>query len=181
MLNTIFTFKDSPSSDCRIVSCFFLPKHLRDQEQLVILMQLLAHWWWPLVLATASLILLALIALLVPGWRLSQRLIAMGGVQLACIALIILPIISEARQRPLKEAAMIAKEAEASVVSQGIRMPSFSFYRQAITPETAPVEGQWVLISVTRLHELKALNVPLEIQAAGPGWRLIALLGPRTI
>jgi len=157
------------------------PKHLRDQEQLVILMQLLAHWWWPLVLATASLILLALIALLVPGWRLSQRLIAMGGVQLACIALIILPIISEARQRPLKEAAMIAKEAEASVVSQGIRMPSFSFYRQAITPETAPVEGQWVLISVMRLHELKALNVPLEIQAAGPGWRLIALLGPRTI
>jgi len=122
-----------------------------------------------------------LIALLVPGWRLSQRLIAMGGVQLACIALIILPIISEARQRPLKEAAMIAKEAEASVVSQGIRMPSFSFYRQAITPETAPVEGQWVLISVMRLHELKALNVPLEIQAAGPGWRLIALLGPRTI
>jgi hypothetical protein len=60
-------------------------------------------------------------------------------------------------------------------------MPSFSFYRQAITPETAPIEGQWVLISVTRLHELKALNVPLEIQAAGPGWRLIALLGPRTI
>jgi len=38
-----------------------------------------------------------------------------------------------------------------------------------------------VLISVTRLHELKALNVPLEIQAVGPGWRLIALLEPRTI
>ena len=60
-------------------------------------------------------------------------------------------------------------------------MPSFSFYRQAVTPETPPVKGQWVLISVTRLRELTARNGPLEIQAAGPGWRLIALLGTRTI
>jgi hypothetical protein len=61
----------------------------------------------------------------------------MGGVQLACIALIILPLLSEARQRPLKEAALIAKEAQADVVSQGVRMPSFSFYREAITQEQA--------------------------------------------
>ena len=157
------------------------PKHLRDQEQLLLLMQLLAHWWMPLALATISLVLLALIALVVPGWRLSQRLIALGGVQLACIALITLPILSEARQRPLKKAALIAKEAQADVVSQGVRMPSFSFYREAITREKPPIQGQWVLISVTRIHELQALQIPLEIKAAGPGWRLIALAGPRAI
>jgi 4-amino-4-deoxy-L-arabinose transferase-like glycosyltransferase len=157
------------------------PKHLRDQEQLILLMQLFAHWWMPLALATISLVLLALIALFVPGWRLSQRLIALGGVQLACIALITLPVLSEARQRPLKEAALIAKAAQADVVSQGVRMPSFSFYRNAITEEKSPVEGQWVLISVTRIHELQARQIPLEIKAAGPGWRLIALPGPKPI
>ena len=135
----------------------------------------------PLALATISLVLLALIALVVPGWRLSQRLIALGGVQLACIALITLPILSEARQRPLKKAALIAKEAQADVVSQGVRLPSFSFYREAITREKPPIQGQWVLISVTRIHELQALQIPLEIKAAGPGWRLIALAGPRAI
>jgi len=95
--------------------------------------------------------------------------------------LIILPLLSEARQRPLKEAALIAKEAQADVVSQGVRMPSFSFYREAITQEKAPVVGQWVLISVTRIHELQSRQIPFEIKAAGPGWRLIALPGPKAI
>lgn len=151
------------------------PKHLRDQEQLILLFQLITVWWWPLTFATISLSLLALIAVFAPTWRLSQRLIALGGVQLACIALIVLPILSEARQRPLKQAALIAKEAQADVVSQGVRMPSFSFYRNAITPESPPLRGQWVLISVTRIHELQAQQIPLEVKAAGPGWRLIAL------
>jgi len=157
------------------------PKHIRDQEQLILLLQLIANWWWPLVLATLSLVLLSLIALFAPGWRLSQRLIGMGGVQLACIALIILPLLSEARQWPLKEAALIAKAAQADVVSQGVRMPSFSFYREAITQEQEPVVGQWVLISVTRIHELQSRQIPFEIKAAGPGWRLIALPGPKAI
>ena len=157
------------------------PKHLRDQEQLILLFQLITAWWWPLTLATVSLGLLALIAVFAPAWRLSQRLIALGGVQLACIALIVLPILSEARQRPLKQAALIAKEAQADVVSQGVRMPSFSFYRNATTPESPPLQGQWVLISVTRIHELQALQIPLEVKATGPGWRLIALIGPPSI
>jgi hypothetical protein len=38
------------------------PKHIRDQEQLILLLQLIANWWWPLVLATLSLVLLSLIA-----------------------------------------------------------------------------------------------------------------------
>ena len=54
-------------------------------------------------------------------------------------------------------------------------MPSFSFYRGAITREQAPRPGQWVLISVQRLPELTALGIPLSIKATGPGWRLIAL------
>ena len=157
------------------------PNHLRDQEQLLLLVQLINHWWLPLAFAAVSLSLLSLVAMLIPRWSLSQRLVALGGVQLACIALIVLPILSEARQRPIKDAALIAKEAQADVVSQGVRMPSFSFYRGAITREKTPIQGQWVLISVSRIHELKALQIPLEVKAAGAGWRLIALLDPEVI
>ncbi|MBU25580.1 MAG: glycoside hydrolase [Gammaproteobacteria bacterium] len=150
------------------------PSHLRDQEQLIALIQLMTEWRIPLTAAILSLLLLSLTALMIPKWHLSQRLITLGGVQLVCIAIIILPLVSEARQQPLKEAALIAKEAKADVVSQGVRMPSFSFYRGAITKERVPIEGQWVLISVTLFHELEAINTAFEIKASGPGWRLIA-------
>ena len=158
-----------------------MPGNVRDEEQLVLLSHVIANWWWPLSIGLCALCALALAAFVVPRWHLSQRLLAMGGVQLALIALIVLPVLSEARQSPLKAAALIAKDAGADVVSQGVRMPSFSFYRQAITPEQPPKPGQWVLITVNRLPELNALGVPLEIKAAGPGWRLVALLGPRSI
>lgn len=156
---------------------FPMPNHPRDEEQLLLISQVLAQWGWPLALAVGLIALMALVVLWVPHWRLSQRLVAMGGLQLTLIALVILPLLSESRQRPLKNAALLAKDASAEVVSQGIRMPSFSFYRGAITPELAPKPGQWVLISVTRIHELKRIGRPLEVKAAGPGWRLIAIKG----
>ena len=138
------------------------------------LLQLMTEWRTPLAATSLGLLLLSLTALLVPNWQLSQRLITLGCIQLVCIAFIVLPLISEARQRPLKEAALIAKKAEADVVSQGVRLPSFSFYRGAITKEQPPTEGQWVLISLTRFQKLEALDTVFEIKASGPGWRLIA-------
>lgn len=155
-----------------------MPGSQRDEEQMLLLSQVLTHWWWPLSLATLAITLVAILVLLIPHWRLSQRLIAMGGIQLTLIALVVLPVISESRQRPLKEAALIAKDAGADVVSQGVRMPSFSFYRDAITREMPPKPGQWVLVSVDRIGEIQALGYRLEIKAAGPGWRLIAVNEP---
>ena len=156
-------------------------EYKRDQEQLALLLAIITQFRWPLLLSTSSFLFLAFLALGIPRWNLSQRLLALGGVQLACIALIILPVLSEARQRPLKEAALLAKEAKADVVSQGIRMPSFSFYRGEITREESPVAGQWVLVSIARLQELKSTGTSLEIKATGPGWRLIALSESKAI
>ena len=150
------------------------PNHLRDQEQLTMLLQLITEWRIPLAATSLGFLLLSLTALLVPKWQLSQRMITLGCVQLACIAFIVLPLISEARQRPLKEAALIARKAGADVVSQGVRMPSFSFYRGAITREQVPTEGQWILISLTRFKALEAPDTAFKIKASGPGWRLIA-------
>ena len=81
----------------------------------------------------------------------------------------------------MKDAALMAREANADVVSQGVRMPSFSFYRGAITREQAPTKGQWVLISATLFQELKTLDAAFKIKASGPGWRLIAPREPSKI
>jgi 4-amino-4-deoxy-L-arabinose transferase-like glycosyltransferase len=158
-----------------------MPGNQRDEEQILLLSQVLTNWWWPLSIGILTITGVAVLVLLIPRWRLSQRLIAMGGAQLTLITLVVMPVISESRQRPLKEAAMIAKDAGADVVSQGIRMPSFSFYRDAITRETPPKAGQWVLISVDRIKEIQSLGYSLEIKATGPGWRLIALNEPTPI
>lgn len=158
-----------------------MPTHPRDEEQLLLLSQVLMNWWWPLVGALAGISVLGVFTLLIPGWRVSQRLVAMGGLQLTLISLVVLPVLAESRQRPLKEAALLAKSAQAAVVSQGVRMPSFSFYRDAITPERMPKPGQWVLISIANLGRLTALGRPIEIKAAGPGWRLVAISPPTPI
>jgi len=158
-----------------------MPGNPRDEEQILLLAQVLSNWWWPLSVASVAIAVVAVWILMIPQWRLSQRLIAMGGLQLTLVALVVLPVISESRQRPLKEAALLAKQAGADVVSQGVRMPSFSFYRDAVTLEKPPKPGQWVLVSLDRLPEIQALGAPLDIKAAGPGWRLIAIAGPQSI
>ena len=138
------------------------PNHLRDQEQLTMLLQLMIEWRIPLAASSLGLLLFE------PNRVASTQVAAQSTIDNARMRptsvynAIVLPLISEARQQPLKEAALIAKKAKADVVSQGIRMPSFSFYRGAITREQAPTEGQWVLISLTRFQELEALTPTLR-------------------
>lgn len=157
------------------------PTHPRDVEQLLLLADLIVQWEDHLSWGLGALSVLALALVLWRRLPLEARLIGLGGIQLALVTLILLPLLASARQAPLKHAALVAREAGAEVVSQGVRMPSFSFYRGAITREQAPHPGQWVLISVQRLPELTALGIPLSIKASGPGWRLIALTAPSAI
>ncbi len=157
------------------------PANPRDAEQMILLVRILEQWWWPLCLTIAALTILSVAILIAPCLMLAQRLLAMGGIQLATITLIILPLLSEARQAPIKQAALMAKKENADVVTQGVRMPSFSFYRESITREKTPKPGQWVLISVNRLSELIKQKIPFHIKAAGAGWRLIAIKNPEII
>lgn len=153
----------------------FSDNNPKDIEQLMLLSQILGQWKWPITSIISILIFVASVILIVPNLNLTQRLLAMGGIQLALITLLVLPLLSEAKQAPLKRAALLAKEHSADVVSLGIRMPSFSFYRDKITREQSPKPGQWVLISVELLVELAQKNIPFQIKAVGPGWRLVAL------
>lgn len=157
------------------------PTGERDVEQMLYLADRVLVWQDTLMVALGGLSLLALALVAAPRVPLGARLIGLGGVQLATITLVLLPLMADARQDPLKAAALVARDAQATVVSQGVRMPSFSFYRGAVTAERAPKPGEWVLIAVTRIPELTQDGVTLTVKATGPGWRLIALQAPSAI
>jgi hypothetical protein len=61
----------------------------------------------------------------------------------------------EAMQAPVKEAGLIAKQLDLPTVVYRTSMPSFSVYRDAITPQRPPVAGDLVFLRVDKLESLE--------------------------
>jgi len=68
----------------------------------------------------------------------------------------------EVLQGPVKEAALRAQTLALPTVAYRINMPSFSLYRQAITPDRAPRPGDLVFLRVDKLSRLTAQHPDLE-------------------
>jgi 4-amino-4-deoxy-L-arabinose transferase-like glycosyltransferase len=100
--------------------------------------------------------LLALLGLLwMPTPALWQRLVAAGVIQTLVVFGALVPRVFEVMQAPVKEAAYIARELALPTVVYQTNMPSFSVYRQAITPEVAlPAPGQLVFLRLDKLQTL---------------------------
>ena len=115
-----------------------------------------AAWQLAAVLLLAAVLGLAL-------WRGAstwRRLAAAGLLCSAALAGLLLPALAELQQGPVKEAALLARRAGWPVHSWRINMPSFSFYRGAVTPATArPRPGQIIL---TRSDALAGLG-PVQL------------------
>jgi 4-amino-4-deoxy-L-arabinose transferase-like glycosyltransferase len=88
-----------------------------------------------------------------------QSLIAAGFVNIFIVGHLLLPVALTLTQMPVKEAALIAKQKGYDVVMWKIRMPSFSVYRQQITPRRKPEAGEVVFTRVDRLDELEQYQV----------------------
>ena len=102
--------------------------------------------------------LLALVGLLLWGriavW---QRLILAGIVQMLVVYGLLVPRVMEVMQGPVKEAATIARRLDLPTVVYRTSMPSFSVYRDAITPELSrPQPGQLVFLRIDKLDRLRA-------------------------
>ncbi len=103
--------------------------------------------------------LAALIALLrwsIPLW---QRLILAGLIQTLVVYGIVVPRLFETMQTPVKEAGLLAKQLDLPTVVYRTSMPSFSVYRDAITPKRPPVAGDLVFLRIDKL-ELLAQDYP---------------------
>jgi 4-amino-4-deoxy-L-arabinose transferase-like glycosyltransferase len=120
---------------------------------------------WAYVLTTlaglATLLVLAF-APRVPVW---QRLLLAGAVQSLVVFGALVPRVFEVMQAPVKQAGLLARQLDRPTVVFRTSMPSFSVYREAITPQLArPEPGQLVFVRVDKLEDLAATR---------PGDRLV--------
>jgi 4-amino-4-deoxy-L-arabinose transferase-like glycosyltransferase len=88
-----------------------------------------------------------------PPW---QGLVAVGFVQLLAVTGLVLPVYFATTQGPVKEAAAVARGLGGPVVAYRVSLPSFSLYRQAVTPRRAPQPGDLVFTRVDRVDKLLA-------------------------
>jgi len=104
-----------------------------------------------------------------------QGLVAVGFVQLVAVTGLLLPVYFAATQGPVKEAALIARELGGPVVAYRVRLPSFSVYREAVTPRRPPARGDLVFTRVDRVDKLLAElpDVPSEVVYRRGGVTLI--------
>ena len=101
-----------------------------------------------------------------PLW---QRLILAGVIQTLVVFGFLVPRIFEAMQAPVKEAGLLARQLDLPTVVYRTSMPSFSVYRDAITPHRPPVAGDLVFLRVDKLEQLArdypALQQDLRLSA----------------
>ncbi|MBA1148998.1 glycosyltransferase family 39 protein [Ectothiorhodospiraceae bacterium WFHF3C12] len=83
-----------------------------------------------------------------------QGLIAAGLIQALVVMQAVVPALAYIQQQPVVEAARFARGLDANVVGYRFRMPSFSVYRGAVTPEREPRPGEVVVTRVGKLEDL---------------------------
>jgi len=104
------------------------------------------------LVATAALAMLG-IALWrrLPAW---QGLVLVGVIQTLVAYGVVVPRVFEAMQAPVKEAGLLARELDLPTVVYRTSMPSFSVYRDAITPDRTPQAGDLVFLRLDKLPDL---------------------------
>ncbi|NBC48741.1 MAG: glycosyltransferase family 39 protein [Gammaproteobacteria bacterium] len=110
--------------------------------------------------------LLAILALLRwPPIALWQRLVLVGVVQTLLVFGLLVPAVFAVMQEPVKQAGLLARELDRPTVVYRTSMPSFSVYRDAITPETdRPQVGELVFLRVDKLHRLAQAVAPNRLE-----------------
>ena len=85
-----------------------------------------------------------------------QKFVALGVLQTLFVFTVFIEAAGELQQGPVKRAAQLANERGfEKVVAYGISMPSFSVYRQAITPRNSPNDADLIFTRSDRLESLE--------------------------
>lgn len=95
-----------------------------------------------------------------PVW---QTLLVAGLLQATVFSSVVLPRVLAVTQEPVRHAAWLARQYAGEVVTWRLNQPSFSVYRNAVTPARLPVAGELALIRSDRLDELDRALAPLPI------------------
>lgn len=92
------------------------------------------------------------------------RLMGVALLQTLFLISILIPVIAYIQQAPVKEAARFAREhlSNATVVMHRVNMPSFTTYRQAITPQREPQPGEYAFSRQGELLPATAYTIVFE-------------------
>ncbi|WP_462330732.1 ArnT family glycosyltransferase [Thiohalocapsa halophila] len=112
---------------------------------------------WAYVLTTLAGLGTLLVLAFVPRIPVWQRLLLAGVVQTLVVFGALVPRVFTVMQAPVKQAALIARELDQPTVVFRTSMPSFSVYRDAVTPQVdRPEPGELVFLRVDKLDNLAA-------------------------
>jgi len=113
-----------------------------------------AQMGWDYRLATALFTAAAVGLLLARQVPPTYGLSALGVAQTVLMVGLVLPIYGEAQQQPVKQAAAVAREIAEPIVMWKLNMPSFTVYREAVTPQRPPLPGEVVFTRADRLDRV---------------------------
>ncbi len=96
-------------------------------------------------LTLGALILLLAILPFIKPVPITVKYTVLGLLFVSLINFLILPIMGDILQQPIKSAALLAKKEKYEVITWGMRAPSFNVYAEMLTGEGAPEKGDTVL------------------------------------
>lgn len=96
--------------------------------------------------------------------RLWHKLVVAGVVQTVVLAAVVVPLLGEVVQGPVKSAGLFARQLAEPVTRMRFDAPSFSVYAQAATPRSEPPPGG---LAVTRIDRVPAEGYTPVFEEAG--------------
>ena len=91
-----------------------------------------------------------------------KKIALLGLLVSAQLSFLLMPLILNYQQKPLKEAAFYAIENDIYPVMWGMNMPSFSVYAKRIVPKRKPEVGEWVITETNQLEKIQPVVVGFE-------------------
>lgn len=141
----------------------FLADRVPDPFVAHVMREAAAYFGWGYYAPLAVLTVMAGVAGAVYANNHRRSLALLGIVCIAAVNLALLPAVAEIRQRPIREAALLAKARDLDVIVWGLDdMPSFIFYRESLVRTGIPRKGDVVLTKRTMLDYLDAHEVLYE-------------------
>lgn len=143
-----------------------IPQFINDKMnyEMELLRQYTQYFDTQYLIICAVLLIAAFAMAFYSKWTVTKRLVAIGVLQAVMVFNVVIEGIAGLQQDPIVNAAELSRKQQKSVVAYLIKMPSFSVYREQITPNRKPLEGEWVLTKINHLESLQTSLPNAELQ-----------------
>ena len=91
----------------------------------------------------------------VPRFSGATRTILIGTLFMALVNFYAMPMAGDIMQKPIKEAALLAKKNGYHVIMWGMSYPSFAVYREEIIDERQPKSGDIIITKMNKLNQIR--------------------------